>query len=117
MRTKINCITDSTIPAADFLIGVDMREFGSFVFYGFVFISIIQLIGHFNYDEAPTSGFLIAVSGFACYLAVGVKHIQLGIQPNEVEEEQLLSTGCVSLVLSFVYLFDSVLTVMLSLKE
>ena len=62
-------------------------------------------------------GFLIAVSGFACYLAVGVKHIQLGIQPNEVEEEQLLSTGCVSLVLSFVYLFDSVLTVMLSLKE
>ena len=60
---------------------------------------------------------MIAVSGFACYLAVGVKHIQLGIQPSEVEEEQLLPTGCVSLVLSFVYLFDSVLTVMLSLKE
>ena len=35
--------------------GIDMREFGCFVFYGFVFISIIQLIGHFNYDEAPTS--------------------------------------------------------------
>jgi len=60
MRTKINCITDSTIPAADFLIGVDMREFGSFVFYGFVFISIIQLIGHFNYDEAPTSGDILS---------------------------------------------------------
>ena len=128
-----------------------MREFASFVFYGYVFISIIQLIGHFNYDEAPTSvscvkhkarkvhsandrtygftisnilfcnidfqGFLVAVSGFACYFAVGVKHIQIGIQPSEVEEEQLLPTGCVSIVLSFVYLFDSVLTVMLSLKE
>ena len=38
-----------------FILGIDMREFASFVFYGFVFISVIQLIGHFNYDEAPTS--------------------------------------------------------------
>ena len=129
-----------------------MREFGAFVFYGFFFISLVQLIGHFNYDNAPTSvsfktnrakvlkvnrniinwlkwerqflnnisifqGFLIAVSGFACYLAVGAKHIQLGIQPSEQEEEQLLPTGCVSVVLSFVFLFDSILTVFLSMKE
>ena len=38
-----------------FLKGVDMREFGAFVFYGFFFISLVQFIGHFNYDTAPTS--------------------------------------------------------------
>jgi len=117
METKLNCTSDNTIPAADYLFGIDMREFGAFVFYGFFFVSLIQLIGHFNYDNAPTSEFLIALSGFVCYLAVGAKHIQIGIQPSEQEEKQLLPTGCVSLELSFVFLFDSILTVMLSLKE
>ena len=105
-------LAEALVDGADAGASTSTPEFSIFVFYGFFFICVVQIVATLFGEKSPMSNLVIALCGFIFYLSIGSRIIHLGVVVSgnifsENIEGPMKALGSLSVLTSFIYCADA----------
>jgi len=87
--------------------------FATMVFCGYLYLSLVQVVGAIFGDDAPVQDVIISLCGFIFYLAIGTEIVDYNMHNHDenIDNRAGKVIGSMSIVCCTIYFIDSVICI------